>query len=67
MGSDRIGQISLMSFKDWVKRPIKPRKSKNDSRQSNQRSSTIGITDNQAETNGPNKEIYIGGFQNIPD
>jgi hypothetical protein len=65
MGSDRTGQISLMSFKDWLTRPIKPRKSKHDSRQSYQRGSTVGVTNNQAETIGSNKEIHIGGFQNI--
>jgi hypothetical protein len=57
----------MMTFRQWLAKPIKLRRKKYDPRQPHQGSSAIGIKDEQGEVIGTNKEIHIGGNEYISE
>lgn len=66
-GSDRARVTNMLTFRQWLAKPIKSIRKKNDPRQPSQGSTAIGVKDEQREVIGNNKEIHIGGNQYIPE
>ena len=57
----------MLTFRQWLAKPIKLRKKENDPRQPNQGSSTIGTQDVKGKNIGSDKSIEIGRSEYIPE